>query len=133
ARGMSVSQVIPAGVTSLNRGSHVSGDTCHMMPPSLARRASGEGPHRAGVDPVRPFRTTREGGDALVPGLRGGPAPTPMGAGRPSAGVRPDEPTAFGCPGSWCPAEVFGTREAGAGGERGARRGARAGRSGTVS
>ncbi|BDE41426.1 hypothetical protein GCM10010095_50720 [Streptomyces anthocyanicus] len=39
ARGMSVSQVIAASRGSLNRGSHLSGDACHMMPRSLARGA----------------------------------------------------------------------------------------------
>lgn len=41
---MSVSQVIAGRGGSLNRGSHLSGDTCHMMPRSLARRAVREGP-----------------------------------------------------------------------------------------
>jgi hypothetical protein len=40
---MSVSQVIAACGRPLNRGSHLSGDTCHMMPHSLARGAVCEG------------------------------------------------------------------------------------------
>lgn len=73
---MSVSQVIAAWVTSLNRGSHVSGDTCHMMPRSPARRAWGEGPHRGGVDPVRPLRTPGAV-DALWSGVAGWTGPHP--------------------------------------------------------
>lgn len=41
--------------------------------------------------------------NALLSGVAGGPAPTPMGTGRPSAGSRPDRPTAFGCPGPDAP------------------------------
>jgi hypothetical protein len=100
---MSVSQVIAAWGTSLNRGSHMSGDTCHMMPPSLARRAGRERPHRAGVGPVRPFRTARRGGEHPVLRDAGWPALTPMGAGHPSTRFRPDRPTAFGCPGPDAP------------------------------
>ncbi|CAM5424467.1 hypothetical protein SPILM97S_02630 [Streptomyces pilosus] len=83
---MSISQAIAAWVTSLNRGSHVSGDTCHMMPRSLARRAAGEGPHRAGVDPVRPC--AHPGGDGRMPGIRDGgvTGPTPMGPVTPPRG-----------------------------------------------
>ena len=53
ARGMSVSQVIAGRGGSLNRGSHLSGDTCHMMPCPLARRAG---------------RTASTGGSAAGPG-----------------------------------------------------------------
>ncbi len=38
---MSVSQVIAACRGPLNRGSHLSGDTCHMMPDSVTRSAAG--------------------------------------------------------------------------------------------
>lgn len=64
ARGMSVSQVIAASRRPLNRGSHLSGDTCHMMPRSLAPRAACAGPHRTGARPVRSLR---------------GPSPVPKG------------------------------------------------------
>lgn len=96
ARGMSVSQVIAASRRPLNRGSHLSGDTCHMMPRSLAPRAAYAGPHRTGVRPVRSLR-----GPSLVPkgprrlisspiGDRPPPSPTPARTG----------PTAFGRPGA---------------------------------
>lgn len=52
---MSVSQVIAAWQGSLNHISHVSGDTCHMMPDFLAPRADAvpvRGGCRAGAVPV---------------------------------------------------------------------------------
>lgn len=99
---MSVSQVIPASLATLNRGSHVSGDTCHMMPFCTARRAAFEGPHRAGVDPVRPAVQPGGSGGPLPSGCRG-PAPTPMGAALPSGGIRPDGSDGFGRPGPDAP------------------------------
>ncbi|GAA2435270.1 hypothetical protein GCM10010421_25940 [Streptomyces glaucus] len=105
ARGMSVSQVIAAGQGSLNHISHVSGDTCHMMPGSPARSAGGGGPHRVGVGPVRPWNSPegrRKGRDALLRPLSGPRAAGPHPIGDPpppSAGLRPNRPTAFGRPG----------------------------------
>lgn len=99
---MSVSQVIPASLATLNRGSHVSGDTCHMMPFCTARRAAIEGPHRAGVDPVRPAVQPGGSGGPLPSGCRG-PAPTPMGTALPSGGIRPDGSDGFGRPGPDAP------------------------------
>lgn len=83
---MSVSQVIAASGGPLNRGSHLSGDTCHMMPPSLARRAGGEGPHRVGVDPVRPARHPGRARRRLI-----GPGPPLPGRG--PVGSLPRGPT----------------------------------------
>lgn len=108
---MSVSQVIAASGRPLNRGSHLSGDTCHMMPRSLARRAGGEGPHRDGVDPVRPaghpWGSTRPCSGPGSPG-RGPGSPHPNG-GRPAhprgCGLGP--PMAFGRPGV-TPREALG-------------------------
>ncbi len=100
ARGMSVSQVIAACGGSLNRGSHLSGDACHMMPRSLARRAGCESdtePLRAsvegltglGLDPVRPVGSRAGRTGAVRPGC--GPAdPHPNGdLPTRTAGVRP--------------------------------------------
>lgn len=91
ARGMSVSQVIAASGRPLNRGSHLSGDTCHMMPRSLAPRAAYAGPHRTGVRPVRSLR-----GPSLV--FEGPPAVDLLPDRRPSATVpdsRPDRADGF--------------------------------------
>ncbi len=122
---MSVSQVIAACGGSLNRGSHLSGDACHMMPRSLARgagreRASGRfapggGPHRAGVGPVRPVappagrvRAGRRGAGRAVPTPMGTARPGPRGYGRteadgfrPSGACRPAESGGVGT----CPAD----------------------------
>lgn len=92
---MSVSQVIAACRRPLNRGSHLSGDTCHMMPGSLTLRAGCEGragPH-GGASPGWGWP-----GEAPEQPLRGsgrnGPHPN---EGRPAPTVRagPDGPKGF--------------------------------------
>ncbi len=78
---MSVSQVIAACGGPLNRGSHLSGDTCHMMPGFVTRSAV-DGAYGRVVRAESPPGWGWPGGD-------------------PSTARRtPDRPTAFGRPGS---------------------------------
>ncbi len=119
---MSVSQVIAASRGSLNRGSHLSGDACHMMPRSLARGAVrevgtgrsadwGEGPHRAGVDPVRPVGS-RRAARMRSAGVRSGWSPPQWGPAGPDRGVSAGRrPTAFGRPGPAAPRGLYPPRD----------------------
>lgn len=92
---MSVSQVIAACGGSLNRGSHLSGDACHMMSRSLARGAWCEG-LRAGLGRGRRVPEETEG--RASPGW-GSPGEAVERPGRPRmrpSGVRAAGPRPIG-------------------------------------